>query len=296
MINFAAHQMKTTIIIILFFNILQLHSQFVRYSTAWFGPNANPVPEFNDARIPAKTTVDLMADYYFGYGDRTTNGYFRIEIPLLPHRVSIKLWSSVLEKYRVTAYISDLRGMSGALSGKANGDLYVQTRALLLRENMYKPDLILNITLKTTSGTGFSARRYFDTPGYYFDVEAGKSFKTDSRVISEIRPVINYGFFSWETTGGKQNDASIYGLKLIMKNKTTALENTLSGYNGWMHKHPAFGDNYGDNPLVYSIKIIQNINEIKVFGQYQYGIRDYPYHQLRVGFTFEIPFLTPSYQ
>ena len=63
-----------------------------------------------------------------------------------------------------------------------------------------------------------------------------------------------------------------------------------------MHKHPLYGKDYGDNPLVYNIKVIQNVKNFKIFGQYQYGIRDYPYHQLRFGFTFEIPFLTPSYQ
>ena len=52
--------------------------QTVKYSTAWFGPNANPVPEFTDARIPAKTTISLMGDYYFGFGDKTTNGYVKI--------------------------------------------------------------------------------------------------------------------------------------------------------------------------------------------------------------------------
>jgi hypothetical protein len=288
--------MKVKLIIILLFNILQMHSQFVRYAPAWFGPNANPVPEFTDARIPSKTTISMMSDYYFGFGDNTFNGYFKAEIPLLPHRVSLKLWSAVLEYYKLTEETAILRGLSGALSGKANGDFYVQTRALILSENKYKPDLILNITLKTTSGTGFTDRRYFDTPGYYFDLEAGKSILTGNKLISEIRTVLNYGFFSWETTGGRQNDAPIYGLKLILKNNHTAVENTLSGYNGWMHKHPGYGSNYGDNPLIYNIKLSQKIKDYHIFGQYQYGIRDYPYHQLRVGFTFEIPFLTPSYQ
>ena len=296
MINFAAGSMKYALFIILFFNILQLNSQLVRYAPAWFGPNANPVPEFTDARIPSKTTFSIMGDHYFGYGDVTTNGYFKAEVPLLPHRVSLKVWTTVLENYNVNDETAISRGLTGAVSGRANGDLYIQTRTLLLKENRFKPNLIFNITLKTTSGTKFSERRYFDTPGYYFDMEAGKSFTIHSKIINEIRTVINYGFFSWETTGGRQNDAPIYGLKLIMQNRKTALENSISGYNGWMHKHVDYGVEYGDNPLVYSIKLTQSIKEMKIFGQYQYGIRDYPYHQLRLGLSFEIPILTPSYQ
>ena len=71
--------------------IVNINAQTVKYAPAWFGPNANPVPEFTDGRIPAKTTVSLMGDYYFGYGDETKNGYFKIEIPLVSERVSFKI-------------------------------------------------------------------------------------------------------------------------------------------------------------------------------------------------------------
>ena len=72
-----------SIFLILFSLNLNINAQSVKYSPAWFGPNANPVPEFTDATIPSKTTISLMGDYYFGYGDETKNGYFKIEIPLV---------------------------------------------------------------------------------------------------------------------------------------------------------------------------------------------------------------------
>jgi len=61
---------KISIFLFLLAFILPVISQ-VKYSPAWFGPNANPVPEFTDGLIPAKTTVSLMGDYYFGFGDET---------------------------------------------------------------------------------------------------------------------------------------------------------------------------------------------------------------------------------
>ena len=114
-------------------------AQTVKYSTAWFGPNANPVPEFTDARIPTKTTISLMGDYYFGYGDQTKNGYVKVEIPLVSERVSLKIWSTVLEHYNTTEEIMQLRG-STATSGSENGDLYVQTRISLFSEQK-KPSI-----------------------------------------------------------------------------------------------------------------------------------------------------------
>ena len=277
--------------------ISNINAQTVKYSSAWFGPNANPVPEFTDGRIPQKTTISLMADYYFGYGDETKNGYFKIEIPLVSERVSFKIWSTVFEHYKVTPELSAYREMNGNLSGKSNGDFYVQTRISLLKEKKTAPAIILNSTLKTASGTNFNERRYFDTPGYYFDMEIAKSIYTKSKFINEIRAVGNLGFLCWETTGSSQNDAPMYGAKLIIGNKKWNLDNTISGYWGWIHtnkKLSPLGD-YGDAPLVYNSKITFKSEYMDYFAQYQYGINDFPYNQIRLGISFPVEKLTPKF-
>lgn len=275
--------------------IVNINAQTVKYAPAWFGPNANPVPEFTDGRIPAKTTISLMGDYYFGYGDETKNGYFKIEIPLVAERVSFKIWSTVFEHYKVTPELSDYRQMNGNLSGKSNGDFYVQTRISLLKEKKYAPAIILNSTLKTASGTNFNERRYFDTPGYYFDVEFAKSVYTKGKFINELRAVGNLGFLCWETTGSRQNDAPMYGAKIIVGNQNWNLDNTLSGYWGWMHTSATYGADYGDAPLVYAAKLTIMKSKIDYFAKYQYGINDFPYHQFRLGISFPIEKLTPKF-
>jgi hypothetical protein len=288
--------MKKYILILIIFSVLQSIIAQEKYSPAWFGPNANPVPDFTDARIPAKTTISLIGDYYFGFGDETKNGYFKIEFPLLSERVSFKIWTSLFEHYEVSEQISLQRDMAnGNTTGKASGDFYVQTRIRLMIEKKYAPSIILNSTLKTASGTNFNERRYFDTPGYYFDVEAGKSIYTKSKFISEIRGVANLGFLCWETTNSTQNDAPMYGAKIIFGNPTWKLENTLSGYWGWMHTHSSYGSDYGDAPLVYSAKFTIMSGYMDYFAQYQYGIKDFPYHQVRVGISFPVEKLTPKY-
>ena len=268
------------------------------YSPAWFGPNANPVPEFEDARIPSKTTIDLMADYYFGNGDQTKNGYVKVEIPLLPERVSLKIWTSLFENYQVTPALSAIRNMqNGNTSGKANGDFYVQTRIRLLNENNSCPSIILNSTLKSASGTNSEQRRYYDTPGYYFDLEAGKSLYIKNKFISEIRAVANVGFMCWEVNRiSTQDDAPMYGGKLIIGNPMWKLENSLSGYWGWIHTYTPMSPlhDYGDAPMVYTTKLSIMTKNINYFAQYQYGIHDFPYHQLRVGVSFTLSKLTPK--
>ncbi|MEI6554779.1 MAG: hypothetical protein WCL70_04265 [Paludibacter sp.] len=288
--------MKRIILILCVISILQgIYAQTIKYSTAWFGPNANPVPEFTDARIPAKTTFSLMGDYYFGNGDQTTNGYVKLEVPLLPERVSLKIWSTVLEHFNTTDALMLQRGASTS-SGFEGGDVYVQTRIRLLKEQNWLPGIILNSTLKSASAKTVATRRYFDTPGYYFDAEIGKSFYTKSKFISEIRLVGNVGFMCWETTNSTQDDATMYGGKLFIGNPDWKLENTLSGYAGWMHSNRNYSSDYGDTPLVYAAKFTFMTKDIDYFAQYQYGITDFPYHQLRLGLSFSIQKLTPVFK
>jgi len=283
--------MKKILILLLVIICQQgVYSQ-VRYSSSWFGPNANPVPEFTDATIPSKTTISLMGDYYFGHGDRTKNGYIKVDIPLLSERVSLKIWSAVLEHYQTTEEVMQNRG-ANTTSGSEVGDIYVQTRIRLWKEQKNRPSIILNSTLKTASAKSYATRRYFDTPGYYFDVEMGKSFFTKSSFISEIRLVADAGFLCWETTNSAQDDAPMYGGKIILGNQDWKMENTLSGYWGWKNLKDK---TYGDVPLVYSVKLIKQTKNLNYFAQYQYGIHDFPYNQIRVGVSFPLSKLTPKF-
>ena len=283
--------MKITALLPCLFTLLAIpavSAQTVNYSPAFFGPNANPVPEFGQATVTDRTTVRLSGDYHFGFGDQTANATLTVEMPLLPECVSLKVWASMLEHYRVTQDVYDLRQMQGgSLNGSANGDIYVQTRIRILKERRMAPAIVLNSTLKSASGTHFEQRRYFDTPGYYFDLEVGKSFALNNRMVSTIRVVADLGFLCWETTGSTQNDAPMYGGKIILSNALIDFENTLSGYYGWM--------NNGDAPLVYTTKLTFKQPKIHFFAQYQYGIHDFPYHHVQAGISVPFGKLTPKY-
>jgi hypothetical protein len=270
-----------------------ISAQDVKYSTAWFGPNALPVPEFTDASIPAKTTFNIMGDYYYGFGDKTKNGYLKVEIPLLPERVSLKVWATAMEHFETTAEVMQKRGAT-AMKGSEFGDIYVQTRMLICTEKEIRPSIILNTTLRTASPKTVLTRRYFDTPGYYFDTEIGKSFQTGASWISHIRTVVNGGFICWETAKSIQDEGPLYGGKIIIGNPNWNLENTISGYWGWMHTNKASPD-YGDAPAVWASKINIIGEKLNYFAQYQYGIRDFPFHQIRVGVNFQVESLTPRY-
>ena len=286
-IFFTSEKHCVFLLVVCVFPLISL-AQNVDYSPAYFGPNANPVPSFSDASIPQETTLESSSNHHFGFGDYTRNLTLLAEIPLLPQRISLKTWAALFERYQLTQKVYNKRKMEGGtLKGKANGDIYVQTRILVLKESKWKPSMLLNITLKTASGTKFKQRRYFDTPGYYFDLEVGKSIHFDNKFLNEVRVVADIGFLCWETTNSTQNDAPMYGGKLILSNDLLDFENTLSGYYGWM--------NNGDRPLVYAVKLTLKQAGFNSFVQYQYGLKDFPYHSIQMGASFALPILTPKY-
>lgn len=282
---------------LLFITVL-FNAQQIRYSPAWYGPNAFPVPELSDATIVSHTTFDITADYYFGFGDQTKNGYFRVEFPLLKEKVSFKMWSGFLEHFNISPELATLRNIAAdrEIKGKANSDVYIQTKIRLNKESDYLPAIILNSTLKTSSGTKNLSRRYYNTSGYYFDIEAGKSINLNTRLIDDFRFVGTLGFLCWEADNFTQNDAPMYGIKIKLKKNKIEWESGLRGYSGWMSNHPDYGSNYGDKPIVSFTKIAIQTNLLQYNVQYQYGLRDYPYHQIRLGIQFKSKKLTPQFK
>jgi hypothetical protein len=118
--------------------VLNLQAQTINYSPAYFGPNANPVAEFSGAIIPEYTTLEASCNYFFGFGDQTVNPEVKVEIPLLPQRVSLKVWMALWEKFWVTQNIFEERQMMGKKTGYSNGgDVYVQTRISILLERTH---------------------------------------------------------------------------------------------------------------------------------------------------------------
>lgn len=284
---------------ILFFSLALLFSfkplaQIAKYSPAWFGPNANPVPEFTGAIIPAKTQLSLMTDVYFGYGDLTLSGRYKVEVPLIPEYVSVNVWCTQLEYFQVTPALAADRKMVNR-SGTALGDYYVQTRIRILKESQHGFDLVVNSTLKTASGTGLPNRRYFNTAGYYFDFEIAKTFDLNVEATKKMRLSTDLGFMSWDVSANTQDDAFMYGAKVSFIGSRWESVTTLSGYWGWMHTHEKYGPDYGDAPVVVSTKLVYTENDFSIFGQYQFGIQNFPYHQIRIGTRLSFQKLTPDF-
>ena len=255
----------------------------------YFGPNAFPVPDMLDGRVQNHLRVEIAGDGYFGFqGDKTADVFARLFIPLFTDRVNLTVWMPMMEWYELTPErIATCRVPDSlAHSGSGAGDAYFSTDIQILRDKKWAPDIALRAACKSASGGQYELARHYDCPGYFMDLSLGKSWCLGERQASdevkavELRVAGSVGFLCWQTDNGRQNDAVMYGLQLLVKSQYVSLRTTWSGYVGW--------ENDGDKPMIIKGRLSGHAKQFEPYVEYQYGIKDYPFHHLRVGMAYHI--------
>lgn len=257
---------------------------------AYFGPNAFAVPDMIDGRVQRSLRVEMAGDYFLGHQqDRTQDIFMRAFIPLFTDRVNLTLWMPVQEWYQMTPERQRTCRLQDtvAIRGRGAGDVYISTDIQLLRDKRIAPDIVLRAAIKTASGGSFERARHYDCPGYFFDLSLGKSVCFRDSLI-ELRVAASTGFLCWQTDNGRQNDAVMYGAQLMLRVPYFSLRETFTGYSGW--------ERAGDRPMVITTTMSGHIplatGSLHPFFTYQYGLRDYPFHQFRLGLAYEIDVLS----
>ena len=244
---------------------------------AYFGPNALPIIDMLDGRTHRTLSVELAGDGYIGYHHNNTVDIFaRVCVPLFTRWANLTVWMPVYGWY--DQY--DGKG-SGA------GDVYIATDVQVLHNEWFKserakyiPQMTIRLGMKTASGEQFERRRHYDCPAYFFDASMGYSIPIKS---IELRFAGSAGFLCWQTDNGRQNDAVMYGLQAQVKQEYFSFQATWGGYVGW--------ERHGDAPMSIKARAAGHIKGFEPYAQYQYGIKDYPFHQVRVGLVYHINML-----
>lgn len=262
---------------------------------AYFGPNAFPVPDMLDGRVQKHLRAEIAVDGYFGFqGDKTADAFARVFIPLFTDRVNLTIWMPVMEWYEMTPERQRVCRLqdSVAIAGHGAGDAYFSTDIQILRDKKWAPDIALRAACKSASGGQYELARHYDCPGYFMDLSLGKSWyigdeamrqKGDEARGLELRLAGSAGFLCWQTDNGRQNDAVMYGLQMLVKSQYVSLRTTWSGYVGW--------ENMGDCPMIIKGRLDGHAKGFEPYVEYQYGIMDYPFHMVRVGLAYDIAVL-----
>ncbi len=246
----------------------------------YFGPNAFPVPDMLDGRVQNHLRAEIAGDGYFGFqGDKTADFFARVFIPLFTDRVNLTVWMPIMEWYAMTYERMITCRVPDSLSyvGSGAGDAYFSTDIQILRDKKWAPDIVLRAACKSASGGKYEYARHYDAPGYFMDIALGKSFFFGAHQAQdvELRLAGSAGFLCWQTDNGRQNDAVMYGLQLLLSSEYVSLRTSWTGYVGW--------ENAGDRPMILKARFSGHTQKFEPYLEYQYGIKDYPFHHLRVG-------------
>ena len=245
---------------------------------AYFGPNALPIIDMLDGRTSSVLRVELAGEGYIGYKEknRTADLFARVSVPLFTRWANLTVWMPVFGWY------DQYDG-----TGKGAGDAYVSADIQILHNEWFKspkakyiPQMTVRAGIKSASGEQFERRRHFDCPGYFFDLAIGQSIPIKS---VELRFAGTAGFLCWQTDNARQNDAVMYGLQAQLKHEYFSLQATWGGYVGW--------EKHGDAPMSIKARAAGHIKGFEPYVQYQYGIKDYPFHQIRLGLVYNINIL-----
>lgn len=258
-------------------------------SPYYFGPNAFPVPDMSDGTVSADLRLELAGDYYLGFQkDQTADLFLRLNVPLFTDRVNLSLWMPVVEGYwntlerQRTCRLQDTVRMTGY----EFGDVYVSTDIQVLKQKKYLPDFVLRAAIKSASGGGWPNARNYDCPGYFFDGTLAKSIYFKHGFFQELRFAGSAGFLCWQTDNGRQNDAVMYGAQLKLLTSCFSLAQVFTGYVGWENNPSPVKDAH-DRPMTLKTNITGYIKNWEILFTYQYGIKDYPFHQFRLGVAYK---------
>ncbi len=270
-------------------------SQTTLISPYYFSPNAFPIPDMLSGEVSPNLRIEVSGDYFLGFAnDRTEDIAFNLRIPLFTDRINLTLWMPMMEFYQNTLERQRIQRLQDTLcmSGHLAGDVYISTDIQVLRHRQWIPDIAVRTAMKTASGGGYSQARYYDSPGYFFDMAVAEVFPLpQSDFLQELRLASSVGFLCWQTDNGRQNDAVMYGVMLQWKTKYFALSEVFSGYTGWENEHKNHPDAH-DAPMSLKTSITGYYKNSEWGFMYQYGVRDYPFHQFKLSLAYNIDILS----
>ncbi len=247
-------------------------------SPARMGPNALPLPIQRAPQIDSSWQFELLGEFHRGPGDITNNPFVFIRIPLAANRVALDLTWRPMEWYETSDAVRWERQVrDSANTGNSPGDVWITTVAQLLQQenNRAGINLTLNVAVKTTAGKNVENARHTNTPGYIFDLHAGKSWQKPGLGLDTWTVFGNAGLWVWQEGLTQQNDAFIYGLRSEMNAGPWQVGLGATGYIGWI-------DN-GDRPFALRADVQYGKGNWFALLGYQHATQDLTRHLLRTG-------------
>ncbi|REJ80821.1 MAG: hypothetical protein DWQ44_04880 [Bacteroidetes bacterium] len=253
-------------------------SRYMTFSTSFMGPSALPVPEVRKGNFEKRFEVEQMAGAHFSKGENTLDFFSRVLLPIAESKAALEFFVMPLEFFDTDTITRDVRAArTREGKGHSGGDIYIASLIQIASGRKNFPDIMLELTLRTASGTRLRDARHTDAPGYYMNLSSGKTISLGQDRKDSLRPHVMAGFYSWQTNDPDhfQNDAFLYGAGLDYIRDAFSVSATLSGYSGYL--------NNGDSPLVFRAEGKWGFRNKDIKLWYRKGLKDFDYQSIRVG-------------
>ncbi len=267
-------------------------SKWIQVAPGKLGPNALPVPDMDYAKIDTTSSIATGIHSHFMKGDTSVNSYLSFQWTVIPEKVAVKIWGYPSETFRIDNKIRDERQIYYDDEGWKTevGDLWISTFLQILKDKGKWPDIVLNYSMKTTTGSIIHAR-YTDGMAHYFYISFGKSFHPKNNLFDEIRIAGMGGFYEWQTNKVEmaQDEGPLFQAGIKIRRKNIIIANEIGGYSGY-DAYKFIGAKGYNDPVVYRLKLMKEGEKIDWRIEYKTGLQDYNYKtfKLEIAYHFTI--------
>lgn len=242
---------------------------------AFFGPNAFKVPETHFGKTSEDFLFELGSSLYKTQDfslteDFNADVFFKLTAPLFSKRVNLTIYGEAMDIYENSVEANSIRGLSVPTKGHEFGEIYVGTEICLLSQEKNNVNITMRSVLKSAAGGSAVKRRYYDSPGYFFDLIVGKEYMISDKAFVNL--AATSGFLCWQTSLCGQNDAVMYGLAANCRVNDVELKAHWGGYIGWRKEN--------DCPMTLRTEFLLHRKFCDFRLHYQKGLIDWPYSQI----------------
>ncbi|MDA3927777.1 MAG: hypothetical protein PF541_02385 [Prolixibacteraceae bacterium] len=267
-------------------------SKWLQIAPGKLGPNALIVPRMDYAKIGNESKLEIGSHYHQMRGDTAINTFISYYWNIAPGRAAVEIYGYPTETFRTSNDVRDERQIYLDDNGWVThgGDLLISTYIQILKGQKFLPDVTINYSLKTTTGSNRHGR-YTDASMNYFYFAMGKSFFFENLFLDEVRLATLCGFYVWQTNKVEmaQDEGPVFEFGLQLKKDWFNFYTELGGYKGYnaynflnrlYDEKIIFGNN---DPLIVRTRIEKTGNRFNFTAEYQHGFRDYHYQTFRLG-------------
>jgi hypothetical protein len=253
-------------------------SKYIIYSPGYMGVNALPIPAMGNGNLDSINSAAVTANVHFSKGDNSQNPTIYFNYNLAKNKVTLDVNYVPIEWFQMSPEMKAQRKVywKDYYTKSALGDICANVNFRILEKWKPKIQLAFQMGLRYATSEGVGAARMTNTPGYWFNLSAGKPFNQNKN----WKAIAMLGFYVWQTNNDiprlYQDDAVTAGIGLEYNQKKIRLQTCFASYFGYV-------EGYNDDPIVYRFNFEKKIKNKSILLRFQQGLHDVHYTSFEAG-------------